>query len=75
VKPGTWNLTLNDNDGIDFRLGSLNKMKEHDSAKTLTRILCMFDKLERDAEKKSIEYNEMQILYIPNPMVDNDLSN
>jgi hypothetical protein len=57
-------------------------------AKTLTGILCTFDTLKSDAEFKlligcheeDIKVNRdflkgMNTLYIPNPMVDNDLSN
>lgn len=69
-----------DDDGIDVWIGSSEE-------KTLTGILCTFDKLKRDAEiklligctKKDIEtiqgFNtDMPILFIPNPMVENDLS-
>lgn len=72
--------TAGDGDGIDVWFGSLEN-------KTLTGILCTFDKLKRDAEIKLLiactaeevqiiqGFNEhMQTLFIPNPTVDNDLS-
>jgi inorganic pyrophosphatase len=75
------NTTAGDGDGIDVWFGSL-------SDKTLTGILCTFDTLERDAEIKLLigcTYDDietirnfadiMQTLFIPNPMVANDLSN
>ncbi|HEY3473046.1 MAG TPA: hypothetical protein VGK56_00470, partial [Anaerolineales bacterium] len=59
-----------------------------DGLKTLTGILCTFDTLKRDAEiKLLIGCNEadiriirdfhqpMQTLYIPNPVVEDDISN
>jgi inorganic pyrophosphatase len=69
------NTTASDGDGIDVWLGSMD-------TKTLTGILCTFDKLERDAEIKFLLgcsstgmnqilnfYNEgMSVLYTPNPM-------
>ena len=69
-----------DGDGIDVWIGS-------SEVKTLTGILCTFDKLKRDAEiklligctKEDIETiqgfnNDMPTLFIPSPMVENDLS-
>jgi inorganic pyrophosphatase len=74
------NTSAGDGDGIDVWIGSLPK-------KMLTGILCTFDKLKRDAEIKllvacspedvqTIQYfnDEMQTLFIPNPMVEDDLS-
>jgi inorganic pyrophosphatase len=74
------NTFAGDGDGIDIWFGSLND-------KTLTGILCTFDRLKRDAEIKlligcTIEdvetirtFNEqMPTLFIPNPMVEDDLS-
>ena len=68
-------------------LGSLNTVVDIANAKMLTGILCTFDKLKRDAEIKllvacspedveTIQYfnDEMQTLFIPNPMVEDDLS-
>jgi inorganic pyrophosphatase len=64
---------------IDIWIGSLNN-------KTLTGILCTFDRLKRDAEiklliacsSKDVEMiqnvnSEMQTLFIPNPLVEDDL--
>ncbi len=72
--------TAGDGDGIDVWLGSLNN-------KTLTGILCTFDRLKRDAEIKLLigctpedletiqNFNsEMKTLFIPNPLVKDDLS-
>jgi inorganic pyrophosphatase len=77
-----------DGGGIDVWLGSLNRMKGKRGGKILTGILCTFDRLKRDAEIKllidcSVEdiriirdfHKDMLTLYIPNPTVDNDLSN
>jgi inorganic pyrophosphatase len=74
------NTSAGDGDGIDVWIGSLPK-------KMLTGILCTFDKLKHDAEIKllvacspedvqTIQYfnDEMQTLFIPNPMVEDDLS-
>lgn len=74
------NTSAGDGDGIDVWIGSLDQ-------KTLTGILCTFDKLKHDAEiklligcsRQDVETiqgfnNAMPMLYIPNPMVDNDLS-
>lgn len=74
------NTSASDGDGIDVWFGS-------SSNKTLTGILCTFDTLERDAEIKlligctpaDVEtiqkfHNSMQTLFIPNPLVDDDLS-
>ena len=75
------NTTAGDGDGIDVWLGSGN-------GKTLTGILCTFDKLKRDAEIKLLigctredvqtirNFNdELSTLFIPNPMVEDALSN
>ena len=74
------NTVAGDGDGIDVWFGSR-------SEKTLTGILCTFDKLKRDAELKLLigctaedvetirEFNrDMATLFIPNPMVEHDLS-
>jgi len=74
------NTSAGDGDGIDVWIGSKTE-------KTLTGILCTFDRLKRDAEIKlligcTIEeidtirgFNSaMSTLFIPNPMVDDDLS-
>lgn len=68
------NTTASDGDGIDVWMGSLN-------SKTLTGILCTFDKIKRDAEIKLLigctnedvqviqAFNsEMLTLFIPNPL-------
>jgi inorganic pyrophosphatase len=68
------NTTASDGDGIDVWMGSLD-------SKTLTGILCTFDKMKRDAEiklligctKDDIQViqnlgSEMLTLFIPNPM-------
>jgi inorganic pyrophosphatase len=71
------NTMSSDGEGIDVWLGSTNN-------KTLTGILCTFDKLERDAEIKFLPgcsptdikqildfYDEdMSVLYIQNPIGD-----
>jgi len=75
------NTTASDGGGIDVWLGS-------SKSKTLTGILCTFDTLKRDAEIKLLIgckeediqvirdfHTEMYILYIPNPTVEDDLSN
>ena len=75
------NTSAGDGDGIDVWIGSAKH-------KTLTGILCTFDRLKRDAEIKLLigctledvrtirEFNdEMQTLFIPNPMVEDALSN
>ncbi len=75
------NTTAGDGDGIDVWVGSLND-------KTLTGILCTFDRLKRDAEIKLLigctledvqiiqQFNDaMQTLFIPNPMVEDGFSN
>jgi inorganic pyrophosphatase len=80
--------TSGDGGGIDVWLGSLNTMVDPANAKTLTGILCTFDTLKKDAEIKLLVgcsaedlliirdfHKEMHTLYIPNPMVDNDVSN
>jgi inorganic pyrophosphatase len=67
------NTTASDGDGIDVWMGSLQ-------TKTLTGILCTFDKIKRDAEIKLLIgctnedvqvirnfNNEMLMLFIPNP--------
>jgi len=74
------NTSAGDGDGIDVWIGTA-------SAKILTGILCTFDRLKRDAEIKlligctleNVEtiqgFNfEMKTLFIPNPMVEHDLS-
>ena len=74
------NTTAGDGDGIDIWVGSSDD-------KTLTGILCTFDKLKRDAEIKLLIgctsedvrtiqlFNpQMQTLFIPNSMVEDDLS-
>ena len=74
------NTSAGDGDGIDVWFGSTTD-------KTLTGILCTFDTLKRDAEIKLLigcthedietirNFNDnMQTLFIPNPMVANDLS-
>ncbi|MGE5463243.1 MAG: inorganic pyrophosphatase [Syntrophothermus sp.] len=74
------NTSAADGGGIDVWIGSQN-------GKTLTGILCTFDKLKRDAEIKllisctmeDIEtilrfHKDMATLFIPNPMVEHDLS-
>jgi inorganic pyrophosphatase len=73
-------ISAGDGDGIDVWIGSSEE-------KTLTGILCTFDKLKRDAEiklligcsKEDVETiqgfnNDLPTLFIPNPMVENDLS-
>ena len=75
------NTSAGDGDGIDVWIGSMDD-------KTLTGILCTFDKLKRDAEIKlligcTLEdvqtirnfNNETSTLFIPNPMVEDALSN
>jgi inorganic pyrophosphatase len=75
-----------DGSGIDVWLGSLNSVERDAGAKILTGILCTFDTLKRDAEIKLLIgcteadlqvvrefHQDMYTLYIPNPMVDNDL--
>ena len=82
------NTTSSDGGGIDVWLGSLNTVANMDGVKTLTGILCTFDRLKRDAEIKlligcSAEdiqvirdfHKEMQTLYIPNPAEEHELSN
>jgi inorganic pyrophosphatase len=78
--PGT---TSTDRQGIDVWLGSLaNKVK------SLTGILCTFDTLKHDLEVKLLIgcteqdiqiirdfHNDMDLLYLPNPMVENNVSN
>lgn len=74
------NTSAGDGDGIDVWVGSIHN-------KTLTGILCTFDRLKRDAEIKLLIgctpedvqairsfHNEMQTLFIPNPMVEDVLS-
>jgi len=74
------NTSAGDGDGIDIWIGSSNK-------KTLTGILCTFDRLKRDAEIKLLvactsedvqtiqDFNtELQTLFIPNTTVEYDLS-
>ncbi|HET8562384.1 MAG TPA: inorganic pyrophosphatase [Candidatus Binatia bacterium] len=75
--------TSADGNGTDVWLGSLNR-----TDRTLTGILCTFDRLKRDLEIKLLMgctpedvqviqdfHKEMYPLYIPNPMVDNDVPN
>jgi inorganic pyrophosphatase len=75
------NTTAGDGDGIDVWVGSRND-------KTLTGILCTFDRLKRDAEIKLLiscasedvkiiqhSNDAMKTLFIPNPMVEDALSN
>ena len=70
------NTSASDGDGIDVWLGSL-------SIRTLTGILCTFDKIKRDAEiklligctQKDVEiirnfHNPMFTLFIPNPLME-----
>ena len=74
------NTSAGDGDGIDVWIGSMDNQ-------ILTGILCTFDRLKRDAEIKLLigcthedvetiqGFNDaMQTLYIPNPMVEHDLS-
>jgi inorganic pyrophosphatase len=74
------NTSAGDGDGIDVWIGSMDEQ-------ILTGILCTFDRLRRDAEIKlligctleNVETiqgfnNEMQTLFIANPMVEHDLS-
>ncbi|MGE5379183.1 MAG: inorganic diphosphatase [Bacteroidota bacterium] len=75
------NTSAGDGDGIDVWIGSKND-------KTLTGILCTFDTLKGDAEIKlligctsqDVEtiqgfHGDMATLFIPNPMVEHDISN
>lgn len=75
------NTSAGDGDGIDVWLGST-------ATKTLTGILCTFDRLKRDAEIKLLlgctredvetirNFNDaMQTLFLPNPMVEDAFSN
>ena len=70
------NTTASDGGGIDVWMGSLN-------TKTLTGILCTFDKIKRDAEIKLLTgctqedmetirnfHNPMFTLFIPNPRAE-----
>jgi inorganic pyrophosphatase len=74
------NTSAADGDGIDIWIGPLGR-------KTLTGILCTFDRLKHDAEIKLLigctladvetiqGFNsDMATLFIPNPMVEHDLS-
>jgi inorganic pyrophosphatase len=74
------NTSAADGGGIDVWIGSM-------SQKILTGILCTFDRLKRDAEIKLLigctredveaiqEFlGDMATLFIPNPMVEHDLS-
>ena len=76
------NTTASDGGGIDVWLGSLNSVMNKKSTKTLTGILCTFDRLKRDAEIKLLIgcteediqiiqefHKEMHTLYVPNPRV------
>ena len=82
------NTTASDGSGIDVWIGSLNTMGSKAGSKTLTGILCTFDTLKRDAEIKLLIgcneadiqiirdfHKQMQTLYIPNPVVEHDISN
>jgi inorganic pyrophosphatase len=82
------NTTSSDGGGIDVWVGSLNPVLDNGRVKTLTGILFTFDTLKRDAEIKLLIgcteediqiirdfHKEMHTLYIPNPTVENDLSN
>jgi inorganic pyrophosphatase len=81
------NTTSSDGGGIDVWLGSLNTAMGN-RRKTLTGILCTFDRLKRDAEiklligctKEDIQvirdfHTVMYTIYIPNPTADNEFSN
>jgi inorganic pyrophosphatase len=81
------NTTSSDGGGIDVWLGSLNTVTGNMNPKMLTGILCTFDTLKHDAEIKLLIgcdtedilvirdfHKEMHILYVPNPMVENDVS-
>jgi inorganic pyrophosphatase len=70
------NTTAGDGDGIDVWMGSLE-------SKTLTGILCTFDRIKSDAEIKLLIgctnedvqnirnfHHEMLTLFIPNPVAD-----
>ena len=74
------NTSAGDGDGIDVWFGSIGN-------KTLTGILCTFDRLKHDAEIKLLIgcttddimiiqgfNNDLPTLFIPNPMVEHDLS-
>lgn len=74
------NTSAADGGGLDVWIGSMDR-------KTLTGILCTFDRLKRDAEIKLLigctledvetiqGFNsDMAILFIPNPMVEHGLS-
>ena len=76
------NTISSDGGGIDLWIGSLNSVMGNQSVKTLTGILCTFDRLKRDAEiklligctKEDIQviqefHKEMYTLYVPNPRV------
>jgi inorganic pyrophosphatase len=80
--------TSSDGGGIDVWLGSLSTLTDNMNTKTLTGILCTFDTLKYDAEIKLLIgcseedirvirdfHKEMHTLYIPNPVVDNGVSN
>ena len=81
------NTTSSDGGGIDVWLGSLYTVTSKTNIKTLTGILCTFDTLKRDAEiklligcsEKDIQvirdfHKDMLMLYVPNPVVEHDLS-
>ena len=74
------NTSAGDGDGIDIWTGPKTD-------KTLTGILCTFDRLKRDAEIKLLIgctqediqtiqsfHSEMATLFIPSPLVEDDLS-
>ena len=79
------NTASSDGGGIDMWIGSLSTVM--DSSRMLTGILCTFDTLKRDAEIKLLIdcteediqiiqdfHRDMHTLYIPNPVVEHDLS-
>jgi inorganic pyrophosphatase len=81
------NTTSSDGGGIDVWIGSLKRLTEENGMKTLTGILCTFDTLKRDAEIKLLLgcsendiqvirdfHKDMHTLYIPNLVVDHELS-
>ena len=81
------NTISGDGGGIDAWLGSLNTGMNDNTRKTLKGILCTFDTLKRDAEIKLLIgcseediqvirdfHQDMHTLYIPNPVVEYELS-
>jgi inorganic pyrophosphatase len=82
------NTISSDGGGIDVWLGSLDSVRKDAGNKILTGILCTFDTLRRDAEIKLLIgctaedvqvirdfHKEMHTLYLPNPLLNDDLSN